>query len=84
MVKSKKGKAKAIAEARPWANTAKASTKGYVMEVGQKPVDNLEECLTCCHLARALRACPASRGRPVTIWPGSKRTSRRASTCRGP
>mmetsp|Transcript_69150 Transcript_69150/g.95825 ORF Transcript_69150/g.95825 Transcript_69150/m.95825 type:complete len:411 (-) Transcript_69150:359-1591(-) len=40
----------------------KAAVKGYVMEVGQKPVDNLEECLTGCHLVLIPAGMPRKPG----------------------
>ena len=40
----------------------KSAVKGYVMEVGQKPVDNLEECLTGCNLVLIPAGMPRKPG----------------------
>merc|ERR1712048_1306036 len=40
----------------------KAAVKGYVMEVGSKPVDNLEECLTGCDLVLVPAGMPRKPG----------------------
>merc|ERR1719356_1974253 len=40
----------------------KAAVSGYVMEVGQKPVDHLEECLTGCHLVLVPAGVPRKPG----------------------
>jgi malate dehydrogenase len=40
----------------------KAAVKGYVMEVGQKPIDNLEECLTGCNLVLIPAGMPRKPG----------------------
>merc|ERR1719421_919861 len=40
----------------------KASVKGYVMEVGAKPVDHLEECLTGCNLVLIPAGMPRKPG----------------------
>merc|ERR1711972_86105 len=40
----------------------KCSTKGHVMEVGSKPVDHLEECLTGCHLVLVPAGVPRKPG----------------------
>lgn len=40
----------------------KSSTKGYVMEVGQNPIDHLEECLTGCHLVLVPAGLPRKPG----------------------
>merc|ERR1712050_394182 len=40
----------------------KCSVKGYVMEVGQKPVDHLEECLTGCDLVLVPAGMPRKPG----------------------
>merc|ERR1719442_308971 len=39
-----------------------AKVTGYVMEVGQKPVDNLKECLTGCHLVLVPAGMPRKPG----------------------
>merc|ERR1712039_50707 len=39
-----------------------AKVTGYVMEVGQKPVDNLKECLTGCHLVLIPAGMPRKPG----------------------
>merc|ERR1719356_438768 len=40
----------------------KAAVKGYVMEVGQKPIDYLEECLTGCNLVLIPAGMPRKPG----------------------
>merc|ERR1712228_686424 len=40
----------------------KSKVKGYVMELGAKPIDNLEECLTGCHLVLVPAGMPRKPG----------------------
>jgi malate dehydrogenase len=40
----------------------KSSVKGYVMKVGEKPIDNLEECLTGCDLVLVPAGMPRKPG----------------------
>jgi len=40
----------------------KSKVKGYMMELGAKPVDNLEECLTGCHLVLVPAGMPRKPG----------------------
>eukprot|EP00930_Biecheleria_cincta_P028625 TRINITY_DN1997_c0_g1_i3.p1 TRINITY_DN1997_c0_g1~~TRINITY_DN1997_c0_g1_i3.p1 ORF type:complete len:441 (-),score=118.17 TRINITY_DN1997_c0_g1_i3:60-1310(-) len=40
----------------------KSSVKGYVMELGSKPIDHLEECLTGCHLVLVPAGMPRKPG----------------------
>jgi len=40
----------------------KCSVKGYTMEVGKKPIDHLEECLTGCHLVLIPAGVPRKPG----------------------
>lgn len=40
----------------------KAKVTGYVMEVGKKPIDHLEECLTGCHLVLVPAGVPRKPG----------------------
>merc|ERR1712227_526428 len=40
----------------------KSKVKGYVMELGGKPIDNLEECLTGCHLVLVPAGMPRKPG----------------------
>merc|ERR550525_1574270 len=40
----------------------KCTVKGYVMEVGKKPIDHLEECLTGCNLVLVPAGMPRKPG----------------------
>jgi len=40
----------------------KSKVKGYMMELGAKPIDNLEECLTGCHLVLVPAGMPRKPG----------------------